>query len=99
MSPPYFLVEKFEALEQDWSTIYQGFVINQTKLETNQSGIQGVCISDTLRNLEDDDMEHEPEILLQPETRTISHEQLFLGTKEIYTSILMIERKCIEVTS
>lgn len=73
MTPPHFPVEKFEALQRDWgcqlaktpSSIYQSFDIDQKKLETNQSDIQGVCISDTLQNSDDDDMEHEPEILNQ----------------------------------
>ena len=50
-------------------------------------------------NLQDDVMELDPEILLQPETRPISHEQLFLEIKGIYAGLLMVESKCIEVDS
>ncbi len=37
----------------------------------------------------------EPEILLQPETRLISYEQLFVEVKGIYAGLLMVEKKCI----
>lgn len=79
--------------------INQNFNIEQIKLEKNQSGIQGVRVSDPSPNLQDDIMEPEPEILLQPETRPISHEQLFLEVKGIYAGLLMVESKCIEVDS
>ena len=79
--------------------INQNFDIEQIKLEKNQSNLQDVRITDPSPNLQDDDMEQEPEILLQPETRPISHEQLFLEVKGIYAGLLMVESKCIEVDS
>ena len=41
--------------------------------------------------------EPEPEILLQPETRPISHEQLVVEVKGIYAGLVMVEAKCIDV--
>lgn len=43
------------------------------------------------------DNDWEPEILLQPETRPISHEQLLVEVKGIYAGLVMVEAKCIEV--
>ncbi len=37
------------------------------------------------------------QILSQPETRLISHGQLFVEVKGIYAGLLMVEKKCIEV--
>ena len=42
-------------------------------------------------------VEPEPEILLQPETRPISHEQLVVEVKGIYAGLVMVEAKCIDV--
>ena len=39
----------------------------------------------------------EPELLLQPETRPISHEQLMIEIKGIYAGLVMVEAKCIDV--
>ena len=41
--------------------------------------------------------ELEPEILLQPETRPISHDQLVVEVKGIYAGLVMLEAKCIDV--
>ena len=41
--------------------------------------------------------ELEPELLLQPETRPISHEQLVTEVKGIYAGLVMVEAKCIDV--
>lgn len=77
----------------------QNYDNEQIKLEKNPSGIQGVRISDSSPNFQDEDLEQDPEILLQPETRPISHDQLFLEVKGIYAGLLMVESKCIEVDS
>lgn len=45
----------------------------------------------------DNESEPEPEILLQPETRPISHEQLLVEVKGIYAGLVMVEAKCIDV--
>ena len=89
-------VEKHDFRHQK---INQNFDIDHIKLEKNQSGIHAVHISDPLPSFQDKDMDQMPEILLQPETRPISHEQLFLEVKGIYAGLVMVESKCIEVDS
>lgn len=42
-------------------------------------------------------LEVEPELLLQPETRPISHEQLVVEVKGIYAGLVMVEAKCIDI--
>ncbi len=41
--------------------------------------------------------EAEPEMLLQPDTRPISHEQLVAEVKGIYAGLVMVEAKCIDI--
>ena len=41
--------------------------------------------------------EIEPEMLLQPDTRPISHEQLVVEVKGIYAGLVMVEAKCIDI--
>ena len=40
---------------------------------------------------------HEPNLVLQPETRPISQEQLVAEVKGIYAGLVMVEAKCVEV--
>ncbi|KAJ6262294.1 hypothetical protein Dda_3101 [Drechslerella dactyloides] len=47
----------------------------------------------------DEDPEQQPELILQPETRPISQEQLVAEVKGIYAGLVMVEAKCIEVDS
>ncbi|KAL8732259.1 MAG: hypothetical protein Q9166_002831 [cf. Caloplaca sp. 2 TL-2023] len=42
-------------------------------------------------------VETQPQMLLQPETRPISHAQLVVEVKGIYHGLVMVEQKCIEV--
>ena len=42
-------------------------------------------------------LEVEPEMLLQPEIRPISHEQLVIEVKGIYAGLVMVEAKCIDI--
>lgn len=44
-----------------------------------------------------DESQDEPEMLLQPETRPISHEQLVVEVKGIYAGLVMVEAKCIDI--
>ncbi len=44
-----------------------------------------------------DSLEFEPEMLLQPETRPISHEQLVVEVRGIYAGLVMVEAKCIDI--
>lgn len=46
---------------------------------------------------QDDWDEDEPELLLQPETRPISHEQLVTEVKAIYSGLVLVETKCIDI--
>jgi polyribonucleotide nucleotidyltransferase len=41
--------------------------------------------------------ERDPSILLQPETRPISQEQLVNEVKGIYAGLVMVEKKCVEI--
>lgn len=45
----------------------------------------------------DPELEPDTDILLQPETRPISHEQLVVEVKGIYAGLVMLEAKCIDV--
>lgn len=54
-----------------------------------------VEISTDQTDMSEDD--EEPELLLQPETRPISHEQLVHEVKGIYAGLVMVETKCIDV--
>ena len=46
---------------------------------------------------ENSETSDEPELLLQPETRPISHEQLVVEVKGIYAGLVMVEAKCMDV--
>ncbi|MCJ1242697.1 hypothetical protein MMC14_010706 [Varicellaria rhodocarpa] len=52
-----------------------------------------------LTNRSDNDvwLNPEPQILLQPETRPITHDQLVVEVKGIYAGLVMVEAKCIDV--
>lgn len=39
----------------------------------------------------------EPEILLQPDTKPISHKQLVIEVKKIYAGLVPVEAKCIDI--
>ena len=43
------------------------------------------------------DMDLEPILLLQPESRPISHDQLVVEIKGIYAGLVMVESKCVDV--
>ena len=49
------------------------------------------------RPLPEGGAEQVPEMVLQPETRPISHEQLVVEVKGIYAGLVMVEAKCIDV--
>ena len=52
---------------------------------------------DTVANETQDDPEPDTEMLRQPETRPISHDQLVVEVKGIYAGLVMVEAKCIDV--
>ncbi|MCJ1433520.1 hypothetical protein MMC27_002883 [Xylographa pallens] len=84
---------------------------NQSSLHPHQPGvIEGVpddprcpvessSYQDHLVDHPDSDtsFEPEPELLLQPETRPISHDQLVVEVKGIYAGLVMVEAKCIDI--
>ena len=43
------------------------------------------------------ELDLEPVLLLQPETRPISHDQLVVEVKGIYAGLVLVESKCVEV--
>lgn len=45
----------------------------------------------------DQELDSEPVLLLQPETRPISHDQLVVEVKGIYAGLVMVESKCADV--
>ncbi|KAL8949577.1 MAG: hypothetical protein Q9222_004325 [Ikaeria aurantiellina] len=53
--------------------------------------------SQTVEIVRDTDLGPPPQMLLQPETRPISHAQLVVEVKGIYAGLVMVEAKCIEV--
>ena len=53
--------------------------------------------SDSQNARRDFGVDGQPQMLLQPETRPISHAQLVVEVKGIYHGLVMVEQKCIEV--
>ena len=70
-------------------------------MDLDQLGITGEASPTTAAQTEDlePDQETDPEpvLLLQPETRPISHDQLVVEVKGIYAGLVLVERKCIVV--
>lgn len=50
-----------------------------------------------VEDLCEENLEVEPKMLLQPETRPISHEHLVVEVKGIYAGLVMVEAKCIDI--
>jgi hypothetical protein len=69
------------------------------KLRTNSGRSVGYSFHLEMPDHGDSDtyLESSPELLLQPETRPISHEQLVIEVKGIYAGLIMVESKCIDV--
>ena len=53
--------------------------------------------SPSVDELSGENPEAQPEMLLQPETRPISHDQLVIEVKGIYAGLVMVEAKCIDI--
>lgn len=69
-------------------------------IENSQMPRDPVQSSSTSREVEyefDQDPGSEPFLLLQPETRPISHDQLVVEVKGIYAGLVMVESKCADV--
>ena len=54
-------------------------------------------VDDQLEQEPDAPDELEPKLLLQPETKAISHDQLVTEVRGIYAGLVMVEAKCIDV--
>ncbi|KAL8801158.1 MAG: hypothetical protein Q9182_004663 [Xanthomendoza sp. 2 TL-2023] len=68
---------------------------NNPPTKQSASGMKnGPRSSDTRQHT---DIETQPRMLLQPETRPISHAQLVVEVKHIYHGLGLVEKKCIEV--
>ena len=92
---------------QEFRTRPQSFTIIKANHETkdqvdlDQFGVTEP-IDPTVPALDDDlelnqELDPEPVLLLQPETRPISHEQLVVEVKGIYAGLMLVESKCIDV--
>ncbi|KAL8678661.1 MAG: hypothetical protein Q9186_005016 [Xanthomendoza sp. 1 TL-2023] len=68
---------------------------NATRTKHSTNGVRSGSRSwDTRQHA---DIEIQPRMLLQPETRPISHAQLVVEVKGIYHGLVLVEQKCIEV--
>ncbi|KAL8894031.1 MAG: hypothetical protein Q9192_004692, partial [Flavoplaca navasiana] len=63
-------------------------------LEPSHQSQRGPDSQDARRDI---GVDLQPQMLLQPETRPISHAQLVVEVKGIYHGLVMVEQKCIEV--
>lgn len=71
----------------------ENFTSLPVKLGNGSHSIKNDQINPAMEN----DEESEPFILLQPETRPISHDQLVVEVKGIYAGLVMVEAKCIDL--
>lgn len=53
--------------------------------------------SPPLEDGSEEDPEMDPEMLLQPNTRPISYDQLVIEVKEIYAGLVIVKAKCINI--
>lgn len=78
----------------------QGYVKHSVYHDADTSGARAKQLHVSWLLPEDENAEGpeaEPEMLLQPETRPISHEQLVVEVKSIYAGLVMVEAKCIDI--
>jgi hypothetical protein len=68
---------------------------NDDEDHSNESSLE----NESLRDEKSEKLEVELKMLLQSETRPISHEQLIIEMKNIYIELVMIEAKCIDIDS
>ena len=75
------------------------FRVNVSELEVNPRCLEGQVSAYGGSPPDDEPEGHErdPEMLRQPETRPIDHEQLVIEVKGIYAGLVMIENKCIDI--
>ncbi|KAK3177889.1 hypothetical protein OEA41_000021 [Lepraria neglecta] len=73
---------------------------NDSKTDAKPRKLEGQMLASGGPPPHDDNSEgpkREPEMLLQPETRPISHEQLVIAVKGIYAALVMVEAKCFDI--
>ncbi|KAL2056571.1 hypothetical protein ABVK25_002965 [Lepraria finkii] len=83
-------------------TWLRGFLPNDSETDATPRKLEGQMLTSDGPPPDDDDddtegSEGDPEILLQPETRPISHEQLVSNVKGIYAGLAIVEAKCIDM--
>ena len=85
------------------AVLYQSYVTSREYHEPDLSSaksklpyLSGSPLESKPQEFEDNkNLEAEPEIFLQPDTRPISHERLVSEVKGIYAGLVMVEAKCI----
>ena len=75
------------------SAIYPRNVLYKDKNDNQTEKVEPLAT----KNHSSNPMEALPEMLLQPDTRPISHEQLVVEVKGIYAGLSMVEAKCIDI--
>ena len=75
------------------SAIYPRNVLCKDKNDNQTEKVEPLAT----KNHSSNPMEALPEMLLQPDTRPISHEQLVVEVKSIYAGLVMVEAKCIDI--
>ena len=75
------------------------YSLKQDSVETSQPRLVQAYQFSTPRETNHSSHERspDPKMLLQPDTRPISHEQLVIEVKGIYAGLIMVEAKCIDV--
>ena len=69
-------------------------------MELDQNNLEVASPTGTAQDdglMQDQEYDPEPVLLLQPETRPISHDQLVVEVKGIYAGLVLVETKCIDV--
>ncbi|MCJ1456854.1 hypothetical protein MMC28_007220 [Mycoblastus sanguinarius] len=109
---PHIAPEESESSERDhWPPKHHPFQrralndqidlnVNETEVKSHNLEGQMLASGGPLPDDDGDDLGSpgaEPEILLQPETRSISDEQLVIEVKGIYAGLVMVEAKCIDI--
>lgn len=83
-----------DKMDLDPTTIHQGGHATHPGSAPASTNRSSRCNEESNRNTNG---EGQPQMLLQPETRPISHAQLVYEVKNIYAGLVMVEAKCIEV--
>ncbi|KAI9812741.1 MAG: hypothetical protein M1827_004497 [Pycnora praestabilis] len=82
--------------QQDLVPTFQKQPLSSQSLDNSRSKSQQQTARNMIPNV-GSFADKDPELVLQPETRPISQEQLVAEVKGIYAGLVMVEAKCIEV--